>query len=57
MKKDDFISIRLNNKDKKLLERDAKEQDRSVSNFILWCWKQWRSKKEGKQNGKILKEW
>ena len=48
MSKDEFISVRLNNKEKKLLEEDAKEQDRSVSNFILWCWKQWRSKKEGK---------
>jgi len=45
MEKDKFISIRIKEELKKLLEQDAKEQNRSISNLLLWCWKQWRGSK------------
>lgn len=46
--KDKFITFRISEEDKKKLEQDAQEQRRSVSNFIIWLWKEWR-KKKGKE--------
>lgn len=48
--KDKIITFRLSEEDKKKLEQDAKEQRRSVSNFIIWLWKEWR-KEKGKEGG------
>ena len=42
MEKEDHVHFRISKRDKKMLEEDAKKQDRSVSNLLLWCWKQWR---------------
>ena len=42
MGKDKMVALRLSEEDKKLLEKDAKKQQRSVSNLLLWCWKEWR---------------
>jgi len=30
--------------EKKLFEQDAKQEHRTSSNLLLWCWKQWRGK-------------
>lgn len=45
MAKGKQINLRIDDKDKKLLEEDAKRESRSISNLLLWCWKQWRGKK------------
>jgi uncharacterized protein (DUF1778 family) len=45
MMKGKQINFRISEKEKKLLEEDAKKEERSVSNLLLWCWKQWRNKK------------
>ena len=50
MGKDKQINFRISDKEKKLLEEDANHEERSVSNLLLWCWKQWRSEK-----GKVKK--
>ena len=39
------INIRIGEEEKKQLEKDAKEEHRTVSNLLLWCWKQWRKTK------------
>jgi uncharacterized protein (DUF1778 family) len=49
MAKEEQINIRLSKEEKKQLQKDAQEQQRPVSNFVLWCWKQWRAQK-GKTN-------
>ena len=46
MSKDQFVSIRLTDKDRKLLESDAKKEERPISNLLLWCWKKWRETKK-----------
>jgi uncharacterized protein (DUF1778 family) len=43
--KEEQIHTRISKADKKLLEKDAKDEQRSVSNLLLWCWRQWRRKK------------
>jgi uncharacterized protein (DUF1778 family) len=45
MGKDKQLNIRLSVEDKKLLEKDAKEEQRSISNLLVWCWRQWRKSK------------
>ncbi len=45
MVRDKQINFRISEKEKKLLEEDAKKEERSVSNLLLWSWKQWRNKK------------
>ena len=50
MEKDCQINIRLSKEEKKQLEKDAEQEHRSVSNLILWCWKEWRKPKKGKDN-------
>ena len=44
MGKNKLIALRVSEQEKKLLEQDAKKEQRSVSNLLLWCWKQWREK-------------
>jgi uncharacterized protein (DUF1778 family) len=46
MTKDKVLSVRMSEKDKRLLEKDAKEEERNMSNFLIWCWKEWRKKKK-----------
>jgi len=48
MAKEKVLNIRISDTDKKLLERDAKEEKRSISNLLLWCWEQWRKGKKRK---------
>jgi len=43
--KDKIVSIRMKRKDFRLLEEDARKQQRSVSNLFVWLWTQWREKK------------
>lgn len=50
MAKNDQINIRLTEEEKKQLQSDAQEQQRTVSNLLLWCWKQWRDAKKGRSN-------
>ncbi|MGD9015292.1 MAG: hypothetical protein PVI33_04650 [Candidatus Omnitrophota bacterium] len=44
--KEKQLNIRISQKDKKFLEKDAEGVQRSVSNLLLWCWKQWRKTKK-----------
>ena len=57
MDKDSMISLRLSKKDKELLEKDAKEQERSTGNLLLWCWKQWRKKQKEQIYGNSPAAW
>lgn len=45
MGKDKIVSLRMTEEERKQLEQDAKKEQRSVSNLLLWCWKQWRGRK------------
>lgn len=45
MAKEEQINLRISEKDKKILKEDAVKENRSVSNLLLLCWKQWRAKK------------
>jgi len=47
MDKDKQINIRVSKQDKKQLEQDAKQEQRSISNLLLWCWKKWREDVKG----------
>jgi len=49
MVKDKLINIRMSKEEKKMLEKDSKYQQRSVSNLLLWCWKEWRKSKRRKK--------
>lgn len=40
------INLRISAEDKKQLERDAKKEQRTVSNLLLWCWKTWKNIKK-----------
>lgn len=44
MEKDHQINIRLSKEEKKQLEKDAELEHRSISNLLLWCWREWRVK-------------
>lgn|GEM_PF-6860072 len=46
MGKAKIVSLRLDEEDRKLLEKDAKSEQRTISNLLVWCWKQWRSKEK-----------
>jgi len=46
MAKDQQINIRMSKEEKRQLEGDAKKEQRSVSNFLLWCWKIQRKSKK-----------
>jgi uncharacterized protein (DUF1778 family) len=45
MRKEKMLTIRITEQEKKQLEKDAQEEQRSISGFLLWCWKQWRKSK------------
>lgn len=45
MGKTKTMSIRVTEEEKKLLEQDAKKENRSISNLVIWCWKQWRERR------------
>lgn len=47
MAKEQQINIRMTEEEKKQLQKDARDQERTVSNLLLWCWKQWRTIKKG----------
>lgn len=42
MAKDEQIHLRVSKQEKKQLEEDARKEARSISNLLLWCWKQRR---------------
>lgn len=44
MVKGQRVHIRLSTEEKKLLEQDAKKEERTISNLLLWCWKKWRER-------------
>ena len=46
MTKDERINLRISKQDKKLLEKDAREAERTTSSHLIWCWKLWRKKKK-----------
>ncbi|MFH1363315.1 MAG: hypothetical protein ABIH45_03790 [Candidatus Omnitrophota bacterium] len=46
MEKDKMVALRLSEEDKKSLEKDAEGEQRSVSNLLIYCWKQWRKGKK-----------
>jgi len=46
MGKDKIVSIRMKEEDWKTLQKDAKQEERRVSNLLLWCWKRWRKVKK-----------
>lgn len=48
MGKEGFVSIRVSKADKKLIEKDAKDEQRTISNLLIYCWKQWRKSKRKK---------
>ena len=48
MAKEQQINIRLSKEEKQLLAKDALEEQRSLSNLLLWCWKEWRKGKREK---------
>jgi uncharacterized protein (DUF1778 family) len=45
MGKNKMVALRMSEEDKKLLEKDAKGEQRNISNLLIWCWKQWRKTK------------
>ena len=56
MIKNKAIYLRISEKDRKLLKKDARKEDRSASNLLLWSWKQWRrSKRKRRKKGKYGK--
>ncbi|MCP4651897.1 MAG: hypothetical protein GY858_00710 [Candidatus Omnitrophica bacterium] len=46
MGKDKMVALRLSEVDKKQLEKDVKGEERTVSNLLLYCWKQWKKGKK-----------
>ena len=42
------LNIRMSPEERKQLEQDAKDEQRSISNLLLWCWKHWRNSKKVK---------
>ncbi len=48
MSRDEQINIRLTQDEKKQIQKDAQEQERTASNLLLWCWKEWRKSKAKK---------
>jgi len=45
MAKDEQINVRMTAEEKKQLQKDAEGEQRTVSNLLLWCWKEWRKSK------------
>jgi len=48
MAKEEQVNIRMTAEEKKQLQKDAEEQERTATNLLLWCWKQWRITKAKK---------
>jgi uncharacterized protein (DUF1778 family) len=48
MGKDKVVTMRMSEEDRKALEKDAKDEQRSISNFLMYCWKQWKKVKKKK---------
>ena len=48
MSKDQQINIRITEEERKQLEKDAEDEQRTLSNLLLWCWKEWRKSKKRK---------
>jgi len=46
MPKRQQLNLRISDEEKQMIEEDARNEARSVSNLLLWCWKQWRSTKK-----------
>ena len=46
MRKEERVEFRMTKEEKRLLEADAKKEERTISNLLLWCWKQWRGGKK-----------
>ena len=46
MAKKKQFNFRMSVEDRKLLEKDAKKEDRSISSLLIWCWKRWRKSKK-----------
>jgi len=40
--KDKFITLRVDEEEKKQMRRDAAKVDRSTSNYLIWLWKEKR---------------
>ena len=49
MNKAKQLNIRMSQEEKKLLEQDAQEEKRSISNLLLWCWNEWRKSQKKKK--------
>lgn len=45
MAKEEQVNIRMTEEEKKQLQKDADEQQRTLSNMLMWCWKEWRKSK------------
>jgi DNA-directed RNA polymerase subunit L len=54
--KDKQVNIRVSSEDKKLLEKDAREEDRTIGSLLLWCWKLWRQGKGGNNERSLPKK-
>ncbi|MBF0252549.1 MAG: hypothetical protein HQL29_01915 [Candidatus Omnitrophica bacterium] len=44
--KDERLNLRISSEDKRLLEKDAQKEERTVSNLLIWLWKNWRAEKK-----------
>lgn len=56
MSKDKQMNFRVSAEDKKLLEKDAREEDRSIGSLLLWCWRLWRQGKGGNNERSLPKK-
>ena len=48
MSKEKQVNIRLTEEERKQLEKDARDEQRNISNLLLWCWKEWHKTKKRK---------
>ena len=48
MAKDEQLNIRMTKEEKQQLQKDAEAEQRTVSNLLLWVWKQWRGNRRRK---------
>jgi len=46
MTKDNWVSVRCSDEEKKDIETEAKKQGRSIGNFMLWLFQRFQAKKE-----------
>ena len=53
MEKNDTLTIRINSEEKKELQRDAASQQRSIANFLIWLWREWRGKNRPPEKTKV----